>query len=193
MLQWITDHWPAITAWLGTTGVAIWAWVSAHHGQLRKIFRAIRQQLHLRSEFRVTTEQLAIARTEAAQERARAEQLAADNDKLTKLLQPPERRPEIQELLLITAAREDRVHWGELVTLRGEHVVTSRFHIQELIDAGLFEMTEDQFKSCILTKAGNAYLVQYGLVPPHESRAERRTRKLAEYKARQADAKPKNG
>ena len=168
MIQWVLDHYQTILGWAGTTGVAIWAWFSAHHGQLRKAFRAIRQLLYLRSELRVTTEQLAVACTEATEAQALAKQLAAENDKLTKLLQPPIRRDELEEDLLIIAGRNRYVRWNTLQDSRGEHRVTSQFRLQQLLDAGLLERARENSSACYLTHAGRAYLVQHGLVPQPE-------------------------
>ena len=174
MLQWILDHYHILIGWGSTAGLSIWAWFSAHNGQLRKVFRAIRQLLHLRTQLRVTTEQLTIARTEAAQERARAEQLAADNDKLTKLLKPPERRHELEDKLLVLAARKKRVVSSTLQRECGVHSVTSQFHHQQLLDAGLLQRLGQANPYSFLTHDGMAYLIRNDLVPEPDTPEQQR-------------------
>ena len=168
MNQWLVDHYQAVLAW-SSPFLAVWAWFSARSGQIRKAYRTIRAHFHLHTQNRNLTAQLAEAQQLAASATTRAEQAETERDILAKQLQPPERRPELEDHLLILAASKRRVCWNTLTTERGEHRVTSQFHLQQLLDAGLLKKPSDQSPYCHLTHAGNTYLVHNGLVPIPEA------------------------
>ena len=140
MTQWILDHWHALTGWSVTTiFVAIWTWISAHHGQLRKLFRWIWKQYHLRTENETLTAQLA----EAQQRAIRAEKCAADSEVrnkqadaeigiLKKQLEPPDiQLPEIKIIRLL-AVRGYGISRGGLRTQAALDRTRGDYHINRL-------------------------------------------------------------
>ena len=168
MNQWIIDHSQAALAWSSPL-LAVWAWFSARSGQIHKAYRAIRAHFYLRSENRNLASKLAEAQQLAASATARADQAEAERDVLRQQVEPLARRHELEEHLLILAGAKRRVCWNTLTTERGEHRVTSQFHLQQLLDAGLLKKPSEQSPYCYLTHTGNAYLVQNGLVPIPET------------------------
>ena len=175
MTRWFLDNWPAITAWLGTTGVAIWAWFSAHNGQLRKVFRWLRSHFYLRTKL-AAAEQSALtaadraisAETRAEQFKLRAEQAEAEIQRL----QPPKRLTDIPEaiLLLLTNGYKTSdaliAHQVGISTDRASallHDLLDAQLVQFAIKAGTYPFPEEE-KEWSLTVAGQRYLTCYELI-----------------------------
>lgn len=146
--------------------LAIWGWFSAHSGKIGQGFRWVRKQLNLNTQNADLTKQVATEQELTQSLTARAEKAEAERDVLAKRLEPPERRPEPQERILLLLMSMDGLRDQEIAARlkMGEQV--ARYHITELNTSKLIRLIPLLGPNPMwhLSDAGRKYLHSHGLL-----------------------------
>lgn len=174
-MQWILDHWHVIATSIATIIGAIWAWFSAHNGQLRKFFRWLRSHFFLRTKLAASEQRTLAAADRAVSAEASAEQLklrAEQAEAEVKRLKPPERQSDIADGILLLLTNGTKYTDGLISYQAGISTDRASAILHDLLDTGLVQFTikkgtypfPEEEKEWSLTIGGQRYLTRYDLI-----------------------------
>jgi len=132
MIAWNWGQWHSIYTIIIVPIAGGIGWFIANSGTFAKIYRAIKLQFHLRSEYRNLKKQITVTQDLLEKEKARAEQAESERDVLLKQFEKLDILPEEITIMRLLAIRGLGITRGRLRIQSGLDRTRCDYHINRL-------------------------------------------------------------